>query len=195
MRQIPVFISNKAKFVQVKEMITYRTLTDNEICRDLFRHFIRHQVVTKCCRRENEQWVIRDDPFIDEWTEEEYQALIADLQETIRRGGFVYAAFCDGQLKGFASVASELFGTSQQYLDLTNIYVSEDQRKRGIGKILFAAAKTWAKEHAAKKLYISAHSAVESQAFYKSMGCVEAKEHNRAHVEKEPWDCQLECVL
>ena len=130
MRQIPVFISNKAKFVQVKEMITYRTLTDNEICRDLFRHFIRHQVVTKCCRRENEQWVIRDDPFIDEWTEEEYQALIADLQETIRRGGFVYAAFCDGQLKGFASVASELFGTSQQYLDLTNIYVSEDQRNR-----------------------------------------------------------------
>ena len=55
--------------------------------------------------------------------------------------------------------------------------------------------KTWAKEHAAEKLYISDHSAVESQAFYRSMGCVEAKEHNRAHVEKEPWDCQLECVL
>lgn len=177
------------------EIITYRTLTENEICRDLFRHFIRHQAVTKCWRRDNGEWAIRYDPFIDDWTEEEYRTLIVDLQETICSGGLVYAAFCDGQLKGFVSVTSGLFGTSQQYLDLTNIYVSKDQRKCGIGKTLFAAAKNWAKEHAAEKLYISAHSAVESQAFYRSMGCVEAKEYNQEHIEKEPWDCQLECVL
>ena len=90
---------------------------------------------------------------------------------------------------------SRLFGTSKQYLDLTNIHVSEDQRNCGIGKKLFTAAKIWAKEHGAKKLYISAHSAVESQEFYKSMGCVEAKEYSQEHVEKEPYDCQLECVL
>ena len=36
----------------------------------------------------------------------------------------------------------------------------------------FANIKEWAKQKGAKKLYISAHSAVESQAFYKSMGCV-----------------------
>ena len=42
---------------------------------------------------------------------------------------------------------------------------------------------------------ISAHSAVESQAFYKSMGCVEAEVYNQKHVEDEPYDCQLECGL
>ena len=68
-------------------------------------------------------------------------------------------------------------------------------RKQGIGKVLFEAAKIWGKEHAAKKLYISAHSAVESQTFYQSMGCVEAMEYSEAHVEKEPWDCQLEYEL
>lgn len=176
-------------------MITYRTLTENEICRDLFRYFIRRQVVTNCWRRDNGEWVIRPDPFIDDWTEEEYTALIVQLKETVRSGGFVYAAFCDGLLKGFVSVTSEPFGTSHQYLDLTNIHVSEDQRRCGIGRTLFTVAKAWAKEHAAKKLYISAHSAVESQAFYSSMGCVEAKEYKREHVEKEPFDCQLECVL
>lgn len=176
-------------------MTTYRTLTEKEICRDLFRHFIRHQIVTDCWRRDNGEWVIRPDPFIDKWTEEDYGALIADLQETARSGGFVYAAFCDGQLKGFVTVASELFGTSQEYLDLTNLHVSEDQRRRGIGKALFAAARKWAKEHGAGKLYISAHSAVESQAFYRGLGCVEAKEYSQAHIEKEPFDCQLECVL
>ena len=35
-----------------------------------------------------------------------------------------------------------------------------------------------------KKLYISAHSAVESQEFYRSMGCIEATEYNQSHVEK-----------
>ena len=41
----------------------------------------------------------------------------------------------------------------------------------------------------------SAHSSVESQAFYRKMGCVEAMVYNRQHVEAEPYDCQLECVL
>ncbi|MCI8896985.1 MAG: hypothetical protein HFI61_04170, partial [Lachnospiraceae bacterium] len=34
--------------------------------------------------------------------------------------------------------------------------------------------------------------AVETQAFYRAMGCVEAQEYNKEHVEKEPYDCQLE---
>ena len=46
-----------------------------------------------------------------------------------------------------------------------------------------------------KKLYISAHSAVESQAFYKKMGCVEAEEYDPAHTAAEPCDCQLEYLL
>ena len=68
-------------------------------------------------------------------------------------------------------------------------------RGQGVGKALFLAAKEWSKERGAKKLYISAHSAVESQAFYKAMGCVEAQVYNRKHVEEEPYDCQLECEL
>ena len=74
-------------------------------------------------------------------------------------------------------------------------HISEDMRRKGIGRTLFLAAKEWAKQKGAKKLYISAHSAVESQAFYKSMGCVEAEVYNKKHVEDEPYDCQLECDL
>lgn len=176
-------------------MITYRNLSENEINRKLFISFIRHQVVTKCQRRHNGEWIIENDPFIDEWTEAEYEELILDLQKTVRSGGLVYAAFYENQLKGFVSVKSNLFGSSKQYLDLSNIYVSEDVRRNGIGKALFNEAKLWAKEHSAEKLYISAHSAIESQAFYNNMGCVEAKEYSQPHIEKEPYDCQLECIL
>ena len=176
-------------------MIQYRALQTNELCRDLFKDFIRHQNVTKCWRRENNEWVIRDDPFIDDWSEADYRTLISCLKNTLATGGFVYAAFDEGRLKGFVSVESGLFGGGQKYLDLSSIHISEDMRNRGIGTKLFLAAKEWAKNNGAGKLYISAHSAVESQAFYKKMGCVEAELYHQKHVEAEPYDCQLECVL
>ena len=176
-------------------MIQYRTLQANELCRDLYKDFIRHQNVTNCWRRENGEWVIKEDPFIDDWTEDDYQTLISCLKNTIATGGFVYGAFDEERLKGFVSVEAGLFGGEQKYLDLSSIHVSEDMRAKGIGRSLFLAAKEWARNNGAGKLYISAHSAVESQAFYKKMGCVEAEVYNQEHVEKEPYDCQLECAL
>ncbi len=174
-------------------MILYRDLREQEISRALFDSFIRRQVVTKCWRREAGEWVIREDPFIDDWTEEEYQLLVSCLRNTVHTGGMVRAAFCGEALKGFVSVEAGLFGSARRYADLSSIHVSEDMRGRGIGKTLFTAAKEWARGQGADRLYISAHSAVESQAFYKSMGCVEAQEYQQSHVEKEPYDCQLEC--
>ena len=105
----------------------------------------------------------------------------------------MYAAFSGRSLKGFASVEAGLFGSRHQYLDLTSLHVSEDLRGSGIGTALFCAAKEWARKHGAEKLYISAHSAVETQAFYQRMGCVDAKEIQKEHTDAEPFDRQLEC--
>ncbi len=176
-------------------LLQYRALCAEEICRTLFKDFIRHQIVTKCWRKENGKWIIKDAPFIDDWSERDYQILISCLKNTIVSDGFVYAAFYDEKLKGFVSVEPEIFAGEQGYCDLSSIHISEDMRNRGIGRTLFLAAKEWAKQKGAKKLYISAHSAIESQAFYKSMGCVEAEVYNQKHIDNEPYDCQLECSL
>ena len=176
-------------------MIEYRNLIPDELFPELFQHFIRHQIVTKCWRKENGAWNIKDVPFVDDWTKSDLEVLTACLKNTLKSGGFVYAAFDNQKLKGFVSVESALFGGEQKYLDLTSIHVSEDMRSLGIGKELFLSAKRGAKEHGAAKLYISAHSSVESQAFYRKMGCVEALVYNQQHVQAEPCDCQLECVL
>lgn len=176
-------------------MVCYRKLEASEINHELFRSFLRRQVVTKCWRKENGEWVIKDAPFIDDWGSGEYEELIVCLKNTLSTGGFVWGAFIDGALKGFVSVEGTPIGSARQYMDLSSIHVSEDVRKKGIGRELFLAARRFAKERKAEKLYISAHSAVESQAFYRAMGCVEAEEYNWEHVEKEPYDCQLECEV
>ena len=176
-------------------MIQYRLLHAEEIGQELFQHFIRRQEVTKCWRKENNQWVIKEDPFIDDWTETDYKTLISCLKHTCNTNGFVYAGFYHNKLKGFVSVESDFLFGEEKYMDLSSIHVSLDMRGHGIGKSLFLAAKEWAKKKGAKKLYISAHSAVESQAFYKAMGCTEAKIYHKKHVEAEPYDCQLEYFL
>lgn len=176
-------------------MIEYRDIEAAEVNRALFSHFVRRQVVTKCWRRESGEWVIRDAPFIDDWTPQDYAVLIACLKETLRTGGLVYGAFDGGRLKGFVAVLPEIFGGENRYMDLAALHVSEELRNQGVGSTLFHAAKQWAKERGAQKLYISAHSAVESQAFYRKMGCIEAQWYHPEHVEAEPFDCQLEAEL
>ena len=176
-------------------MIVYKELSEQELNRELFRHFTRRQVVTDCWRRVDGRWTVRPDPFVDDWSEADFQVLVQCLKNTVRTGGLLYAAFWEGRLKGFVSVEAELFGGEQRYLDLTSIHVSADMRGRGIGRALFMAAEDWARKKGARKLYISAHSAVETQSFYRAMGCVEAEVPCEKHVEAEPFDCQLERLL
>lgn len=176
-------------------MVTYQGLSAAEIDRKLFASFQRTQVVTRCWRKIEGEWTIQDISFIDDWSAQEQEKLVRYLKEVAQNHGFVAGAFDDGQLKGFVCVEPALFGSCNQYVDLSNLHVSQDARGKGIGKSLFSLAKKWARNHGAKKLYLSAHSAVESQAFYRAMGCVEALEYNQELVEKEPCDCQLECAL
>ncbi len=176
-------------------MINYHEIKINELNIDLFHTFQRRQVVKNCWRKENNKWVIKNAPFIDDWGNDEYKELVRCLTNTIMTGGLVYGAFIEGELKGFVSVEGALMGSDLQYMDLSSIHVSQDVRGQGIGKTLFSIAKDFAQKNNAKKLYISAHSAVETQAFYRAMGCREAKEYDAEHVKREPYDCQLECDL
>ncbi len=176
-------------------MIQYKDICADELDPALFQDFIRRQVVTDCWRKIGDTWQIKHAPFIDDWSKADYQTLIGCLKNTLQTGGLVHGAFADGRLKGFVSVEPGLFGGEQRYLDLSSLHVSADMRGKGIGRALFLKAKEWAREQGAKKLYISSHSAAETQAFYQTMGCVDAQVYAQAHVEAEPYDRQLECAV
>lgn len=182
--------------LHIKKRIEYRRLSESDITGELFYGFSRRQDVKECYRRENGAWAIKPVAFIDDWSEKEYAEVIAALINTVRTGGAVFGAFKNGTLKGIASMEAELFGGENKYVDMSLLIVSEEMRFYGIGRKLFNICCDWAREHGARKLYISAHSSVETQMFYRDkMGCVDAKELNARLVEKEPFDCQLEYEL
>lgn len=170
-------------------------LSSEQISKTDFLSFNRYQEVTRCWRRVDGEWVIKPIEFIDDWSAEEKELLITLLTGTVDSGGIVIAAFNGAELLGFASVEYTFFGSGAQYLQLSSLHTAYEHRGKGIGRQLFFIAAESARDLGAEKLYISAHSAVETQAFYKSVGCVEAAEVNEALVEKEPVDCQLEFDL
>lgn len=176
-------------------LMVVRPILPDELGKDLFSSFIRHQTVTDCWRKDGGSWVIRRDAFIDDWSDDDYSVLIHDLKSLLDSGGTVIGAFIDDRLKGFAAVDGSLKGSASRYADLTELHVSEDMRRRGIGRVLFFEAAAAAKRKGAERLYISAHSAAETQSFYRGLGCRDAGEILSYHAEKEPYDCQFEYLL
>lgn len=175
--------------------INYKELKITDISLELFSNFNRYQDVKKCWRKENGQWILKEIAFTEQWGAYEYELLVKCLQNTIREGGTVFGAFKNGVLVGFASIESQFWGSQKQYLQLSSIHTSYENRGNGVGKNLFSLTCKKAREMGAKKLYISANSSQETQAFYKALGCVEAVEYNDKLVTKEPFDCQLEYSL
>lgn len=74
---------------------------------------------------------------------------------------------------------------------LTTLHISAGVRHQGLGTRLFCQALKEAAARGAARVYVSACSAVETQAFYRACGCVPADTPDAAHSAEEPWDIQM----
>lgn len=162
---------------------------------DALQSFNRYQVTEEIRVRKENGYVTRKKHFTDDWDEEMKVEEVRSLRACLDQGGIVSGAFRDGILLGFANVESGLFGRDRTCLRLSSLHVSREARHQGIGKELFHLCCEEARRMGGKRLYISAHSSVETQRFYEACGCVMAKEIDPVQVEKEPCDIQLEFDL
>ncbi|MDL2287037.1 GNAT family N-acetyltransferase [Eubacteriales bacterium OttesenSCG-928-G02] len=176
--------------------ISYRQLNKEDIHPEILKDFNRYQEVNKCWRKQNGEWVLVDNHFIDDWDEAKKKELaIVYLPGTIERGGTVFGAYDGEKLIGFFALAGNFIGSQKQYLRLISLQVSHEYRHKGIGKKLFSLCVDAAIKYEAEKLYISAHSSQESQAFYRAMRCVDTEEIIPELFEAEPFDVHMEFVL
>ena len=176
-------------------LINYLFLTEQNFNENSLDCFCRHQEVKECWRKNNNEYVLIPNKYVEDWDINKRKEVAREILKRIAGDGFAYGAFYEGKVVGYILISNELFGKSNQYMELLLYHVSEPYRRRGIGKELFKLACHTAKRMGAKKLYISAHSSKESQAAYHQLGCVEATEINQMIAEKEPYDVQMEFVL
>ncbi len=175
--------------------VEIRYLTPEDCHPALLLHFNRYREVKRCWRCENGAWVLKDIAFTEQWDEARKTREVQEFAECLRQGGAVIAAYDGPALIGFAAVCGVLFGSRGEYLQLHALHVSYGHRNRGIGKALFREACAVARRAGAGKLYISAHSAEETQGFYRAAGCRDAEEISEELYRAEPFDRHLEYVL
>ena len=175
--------------------ITYQKLCKNHLHDEVLDKFNRYQKVSRCWRKQNDEWVLIDHPYIEDWDLEKKRNIVSELVNCVNNNGVVYGAIIDNTLIGFSCISAYFFGKNIEYLELLMMQVSTEYRNKGIGKQLFKLIADSARQLGAKKIYISAHSSEESQAFYRAVGSVDAVEINQVIARNEPFDCQMEYVL
>lgn len=175
--------------------VTVRPLTLEDLPPDALKDFQRYQVTRQAKYLEQGEYKLKDDYFIDEWSDAEKLRVVQDLRRCLEQGGFVAGAISAGALVGFANVENVPLGSRKQYLEMRYIHVSRECRGRGLGKQLFQLCCEGARQRGAEKLYVAAHPAVETQEFYAALGCVPAAEIIPEILALEPRDIQLEYIL
>ena len=175
--------------------IIVRPLHSDDCTPDLLSSFSRYQEVARCWRIKNSEWVLEDISYTKQWGNRKKRFVIGDMRTCLQNGGRAVGAFEDGVLIGFAWILAEPFGSLSRYVNLDMMHTSHERRGYGVGRRMFDAICDQARELGAEKLYISSHSAEDTMAFYRKVGCVDALEINQTLAENEPLDCQLEYTL
>ncbi len=176
-------------------MFHYKELSLGDVQDDFLSSFNRYQETHQVLVKTQDQLIMQLDSFIDDWNHEKKLSVVHALRTCMQAGGIVIGVYQQMELIAFANVESKIFGTRKEYVELPYIHVSQDFRGSGIGEKLFKMCCEEAKQLGAEKLYIAAHPAVETQHFYKQVGCTLAREINPQILNKEPLDLQMERIL
>ena len=173
----------------------YKRLDNNNFTGNSLDAFVRHQTVTACWRRTDNDWKLVPNVYEADWSQMDCREIAEDMAHHINLDQTGFGAFDGERLIGFATVSHRIFGAAARYAQLVYLQISEEYRRQGIGRQLFSMACDEARRLGADKLYISANSSKESQAAYRALGCTYAKEVNEALAAAEPYDVQMEYSL
>ena len=203
LKKMPVMLAYYTdKGCEVKDLASYigmnyqyKRLDNNNFTGNSLDDFVRHQTVTECWRKIDNDWKLVPNVYEENWPQIQCREIAEDLVYNINNDQTGFGAFDGERIIGFATVSHRIFGASARYVQLVCFQISEEYRRQGIGRKLFSMACEEARRLGADKLYISAHSSKESQAAYRALGCTPAEEVNEGLAAAEPFDVQMEYRL
>lgn len=162
-----------------------KSLNIADISSDLLIHFSHEQMITQKWIKNDGEWKLCDTSELREWSLEKRVWITEYMCQQINRGGTVLGTFYNNILVGFCCLDGILSGKSAKYANLTMLFVDDDWKRMGVGKMLFQEVCNHAIALGAEKLFISAIPSVETIAFYFKMGCYDAKEIIEAFIDTE----------
>ena len=186
-------VKNLAIYMGIKYQ--YKRLDNNNFTGNSLDDFVRHQTVTACWRKTDNDWKLVPNVYEENWSQVQCREIAEDVVHHINLDQTGFGAFDGERIIGFATVSHRMFGAAARYVQLVCLQISEEYRRQGIGRKLFSMACEEARQLGADKLYISGHSSKESQAAYRALGCSFTEEINEELAAAEPFDVQMEYRL
>jgi ribosomal protein S18 acetylase RimI-like enzyme len=132
---------------------------------------------------------------VGDWSAEEKQRRIAELQAGYDAGDTLFGAFDGPTLAGLSVLDQSTSAQVAGRLNLAGLWVSCSYRCRGVGRRLVELAMNRAREMGAKTLYVSATSTENTIRFYMSLGFRLADPVDRELSLEEPDDIHMEMTL
>lgn len=170
----------------------YKKLQKSDFHDGLLDSFNRYQETKRVVYMQDNSLLEKDDYFIENWDKEKKIKMINYFKNLVEKNGIFIGVFFQENLIGFGTLENIIFN---DYINLHYLHISNEFRNRGLGKILFNYLSDEALSLGAKMLYISTHPSVETQNFYRKMGCVLTKNINPEILALEPFDIQLEKII
>ena len=179
----------------MSDEIHYQRLNADYFTAHSLDDFVRHQTVTECWRKIDNDWKLVPNVYEENWSQVQCREIAEEMLHNINLDQTGFGASDGERIIGFATVSHRIFGVAARYVQLVCLQISEEYRRQGIGRKLFSLVCEEARRLGADKLYISGHSSKESQATYRALGCSVAEEINKKLAAAEPFDVQLEYRL
>lgn len=152
--------------------VTIESVEGAQVGQGWLAGFCRHQHSESHYEWLAGQLVLFQQPFTDDWTGEEKRQKAKHIQSSLAAGGYLAAAFADGVLAGFALLDGSI---CRGGMALDKIHVTEPLRRRGIGKLLFAAVCQQARGRGARFLFMATNPDRGTQLYYRALGCTDGR--------------------
>lgn len=172
-------------------ILNYRLLERSEIA--LLGEIDRKEIVNEVYYfRDNKLKIANEFYNIEGWNLKELHEYIDRLEDIYDRNGTIYGAFDNKTIVGLGgALESKFIGRNNDQLKLDMLYISNNYRKKGIGKNIVNLLSKKAKELNAKSMYVSATPFKNTVDFYFAMGAKLTNEINKDLYKLEPYDIHM----
>ena len=138
--------------------------------------FVRHQTVTECWRKIDNDWKLVPNVYEENWSQVQCREIAEDMVHNTNLDQTGFGAFDGERIIGFATVSHRIFGTASRYVQLVCFQISEEYRRQGIGRKLYNHVLAFAKQSGCYNVTLNVWACnPAAMRFYESCGLLPQK--------------------